>query len=118
MAVPWPSVLEDPLIQGLTRADAGATAELIGWFGVPAMAHGNVIEVATGQVGIEDACSGIRSFQATLMIALFLGEFYSLCAWRRVIFVVAGFALSMQFCATTVVRSQTHLRFPLCALRF
>jgi hypothetical protein len=26
-------------------------------------------------VGIDEACSGIRSLQATLMIALFFGEF-------------------------------------------
>ena len=97
VAVPWPSVLETPLIQALTRADAGATAELIGWFGVPAMAHGNVIEVATGQVGIADACSGIRSFQATLMIALFLGDFYCLNLPRRVFFVLCGFAMSLGF---------------------
>ena len=68
VAVPWPTVIEGPLIQGLTRADAGATCELLGWLGIPAMPHGNVIEVATGEVGIDEACSGIRSFQATLMI--------------------------------------------------
>ena len=78
VAVPWPTILEMPVIQGLTRADAGITVELLGWLGVPAMPHGNVIEVATGEVGIDEACSGIRSFQATLMISLFLGEFYRL----------------------------------------
>ena len=61
------------------------------------MPHGNVIEVATGMVGIDEACSGIRSFQATLMISLFLGEFYSLGASRRVLCVLAGFALSFVF---------------------
>ena len=86
-----------PLIQGLTRVDTNITAELLGWLGIPAMPHGNVIEVATGMVGIDEACSGIRSFQATLMISLFLGEFYSLGALRRVLCVFAGFALSFLF---------------------
>ena len=97
VAVPWPSHIEMPLIQGLTRVDTTAAAELLGWLGVPAMPHGNVIEVATGMVGIDEACSGIRSFQATLMISLFLGEFYSLGASRRVLCVLAGFALSFVF---------------------
>ena len=77
--MPWPSLLESPFIQGLTRAGYGVTTELLGWLGIPAIPHGNVIEVATGVVGIDEACSGIRSFQATLMISLFLGEFYG---WR------------------------------------
>jgi exosortase len=97
VAVPWPSLIEGPLIQGLTRADTSVTAELLGWVGIPAMPHGNVIEVATGVVGIDEACSGIRSFQATLMISLFLGEFYSLGVLRRVFCVFAGFALSFLF---------------------
>lgn len=97
VAVPWPTLVEGPLIQGLTRADAGATVELLGWLGIPAMPHGNVIEVATGEVGIDDACSGIRSFQATLMISLFLGEFYRLTFPRRLILVLGGFAMSFAF---------------------
>ena len=97
VAVPWPTGMETSLIQGLTRADTGITTELLGWIGIPAIPHGNVIEVATGMVGIDEACSGIRSFQATLMIALFLGEFYSLSAWRRALCVFAGFALSVLF---------------------
>jgi exosortase/archaeosortase family protein len=97
VAVPWPTLIEAPLIQGLTRMDTTFTAELLGWLGIPAMPHGNVIEVATGVVGIDEACSGIRSFQATLMISLFLGELYSLGALRRVFCVFVGFALSFLF---------------------
>ena len=97
VAVPWPTVIEGPLIQGLTRVDARATVELLGWLGIPAMPHGNVIEVATGVVGIDEACSGIRSFQATLMISLFLGELYQLNAARRWGLVLGGFAMSFLF---------------------
>jgi Transmembrane exosortase (Exosortase_EpsH) len=73
VAIPWPSLVEQPIIQTLTRASAAIVIELLGWMGVPAMAHGNVIEVSTGMVGIDEACSGIRSFQSSLMISLFLG---------------------------------------------
>ena len=89
--------METSLIQGLTRADTGITTELLGWIGIPAIPHGNVIEVATGMVGIDEACSGIRSFQATLMISLFLGEFYRLTVFRRAFLCLAGFALSFLF---------------------
>ena len=97
VAVPWPTFIEGPLVQGLMRANVGVTIALLGLAGVPAIQHGNVIEVASGMVGIDDACSGIRSFQATLMISLFLGELYALSARRRAHCVVAGFALAFLF---------------------
>ena len=65
--------------------------------GVPALLHGNVIEVSTGLVGIDEACSGIRSLQATLMIALLFGEYYRLAATRRGWLLVAGPALALFF---------------------
>ena len=97
VAVPWPTVIEGPLIQGLMRANVGVTIELLGLIGVPGLQHGNVIEIATGSVGIDDACSGIRSLQAALMLSLFLGELYALSAMRRVLCVCAGFALAFVF---------------------
>src|ERR1039458_7905528 len=97
VAIPWPSPIEAPIIQTLTRLSASITIEALGWLGVPAMAHGNVIEVATGMVGIDEACSGIRSFQSSIMISLFFGEFYALSRSRRWLLVPAGFVFSMAF---------------------
>jgi exosortase len=97
VAIPWPSLVEQPIIQNLTRLSAAIVTEALGLLGIPAMAHGNVIEVATGVVGIDEACSGIRSFQSSLMISLFLGEFYRLISWRRWLLIPIGFVLSMTF---------------------
>jgi exosortase len=97
VAVPWPSGIETFVIQSLMRLNSATTVELLGLFGVPALQHGNVIEVGSGMVGIDEACSGIRSLQATLMISLFLGEMYALSAWRRTFCVFAGFALAFAF---------------------
>jgi exosortase len=97
VAVPWPTVLEGPLIQTLMRANVAVSVELLNAFGIPALQHGNVIEVATGLVGIDEACSGIRSVQATLMLSLFFGEWYALSAMRRGLCVAAGFALAFVF---------------------
>jgi exosortase/archaeosortase family protein len=96
-AVPWFRGFEAWVIQSLTRANVATAIELLGVVGVPAVQHGNVMEVATGLVGVDDACSGIRSFQACLMIALFLGELYRLSVVRRLSLCLAGFALSFLF---------------------
>ncbi len=105
VAVPWPSGLESFLVQSFTRWNVAATVELLGMFGKPAIQHGNVIEIGTGMVGIDEACSGIRSFQATFMISLFLGEYYLLNARRRTMCVLAGFACSFIFnlCRTSLL---------------
>jgi exosortase len=97
VAVPWPTPAEDAVIQTLTRFNASLVMEVLNFAGVPALLHGNVIEISTGMVGIDEACSGIRSFQATLMMALFLGAFYRLCRARRWWLLGAGPALALAF---------------------
>ena len=97
VAVPWPTPVEQLVIQNLTRLNAGLVTEAMNFAGVPALQHGNVIEVSTGRVGIDEACSGIRSLQATLMIALFFGEFYRLGRAQRGGLLLAGSLLAMAF---------------------
>jgi exosortase len=96
-AVPWPTAFEQPIIQHLSRINAAIVVNVLGIIGVPAIQHGNVIEISTGMVGINDACSGIRSLQSSLMISLFLGEYYFMKSRRRVLLVLAGFILAMFF---------------------
>lgn len=97
VAVPWPTNLEQFVIQGLMRADALINVEVLNTIGIPAVQLGNVIEVGSGFVGIDEACTGIRSLQATFMVSLFLGEFYEFAVWRRIVLVVAGACLAF-FC--------------------
>ena len=97
VAVPWPTPAEGAVIQTLTRFNAGLAVEGLNFVGVPALSHGNVIEIGAGMVGIDEACSGIRSFQATLMIALFFGAFYQLHGARRWWLLGVGPALALAF---------------------
>ncbi len=94
VAVPWPVQLEQFVVQHLMRADAAVTISLLNFIGTLALQHGNVIELPTGQVGIDDACTGVRSLQATFMIALFLGAFYRMNGRRRLLLVVAAALLA------------------------
>lgn len=90
IAVPWPAQFEQAIVQGLMRADADIVVKVLNAMGTIAIQRGNVIELSTGLVGIADACTGIRSLQSTLMISLFLGEYYRMAAPRRVILVAAA----------------------------
>jgi exosortase len=88
--VPWPAGVEQVVTQGFMRTSTSATVWLLNTFSMPAMRHGNVIEIATGQLGIDEACSGIRSFPAALMFSIFLGELCRLTWRRRLVLIVCG----------------------------
>jgi exosortase/archaeosortase family protein len=55
---------------------------------------GRVIELAEGWVGIEEACSGLRSLQTVTMLALLLGELFRLRARRRLVLLAGAWGLA------------------------
>ena len=97
VAVTWPYRIEHSLTQGLMRLDTNITVEILGWLNIPAMQRGNLIELSTGTVGVNEACSGIRSFQSTLMAALLMGELYRLRLWARASLIGFGLVLAFGF---------------------
>jgi exosortase len=96
-SVPWPGPVEDFIIQGLTQTATLITVTSLNLIHISALQHGNLIEVKTGLLGIDEACSGIRSLEATLMVSLFLGELYRTNWQRRVLLTLCG-ALLAFFC--------------------
>ncbi len=102
LALPWPSGPEQTIVQGLQRGVAGIAADLMGVLGVPAEQQGNLIRVRGQLVGVNEACSGIRSLQTVLMAGLFLGELSRLSWTRRAALLGGGIAVAM---AANVFRS-------------
>src|SRR5882724_2359401 len=94
IAVPWVSPLEEPIVQGLMRVVAAISSELVALFGIPAQLEGNLIRVPNGLVGVNEACSGVRSLQTSLMIGLLFGELKRLSIFRRVMLVFAAAAIA------------------------
>ncbi len=90
VAIPWPMELEQWTIQGLMQFIAGLTVDVVDFLNIPAVQHGNLVEVNNGVVGIDEACSGIRSLQSAIMISLFLGELYRFSSARRVVLLAAS----------------------------
>jgi exosortase len=68
-------------------------------FGIAAIRHGNIIDLARTSVGVEEACSGIRS----LISCVFAGLFFSATLVRRplaravILLLAAPLALAMNF---------------------
>ena len=97
IAVPWPTLVEQPVIQLLTRGIVAATVELLNAFGMAALPRGNIIETAGGLVDVDEACSGVRSLQAALMLSLFFGELHRFTLSKRVALCGISFALACLF---------------------
>jgi exosortase len=95
--LPWPGGLENFLVQGLMQVVAWVTVGLLNLSHIAALQHGNLIEVKTGLLGIDEACSGIRSLQASVMVSLLLGELYRASFRRRTLFLLAGILIAF-FC--------------------
>ena len=103
VAVPWVTPIEGPIVQGLMRIVAGIATETIALFGVPAQLEGSVIRISSGVVGVNEACSGVRSLQTSLMIGLLFGELNRLSLRRRFALVAAAAGIAfLANCARTL----------------
>jgi exosortase len=89
-AVPWPTFFEEGITRVLTQLSTVATVCALNLVRIDAVQHGNLIGLRTGFVGMDEACSGIRSLQAVLMVTLFLGELYRTSFQRRYALALVG----------------------------
>ncbi len=95
LAVPWPSELEQAIVQSLMRVVAIISAEGMNLLGIPAHPQGNLVHIRDQTVGVDEACSGIRSLQTMLMVGLLLGELSRLRRSRRLVLLVGGVLVAL-----------------------
>ena len=74
IAVPMPGIFWNPIVLGLKGLVTFVNVELLNLLGIPAQQQGSVIQLPNCRVGVDEACSGIRSLQSSLMMALFIGD--------------------------------------------
>jgi exosortase len=89
-AVPYPWQIEQQLIRSLTGLVATLTRELFLLTGKPVELAGERLLLGHESVGIGDGCSGIRSLQSLVMVALFFGELLLLSWPRRIALLAIG----------------------------
>jgi len=95
VAIPWPTFVENyvsfPLMQVVTSWSVG----LLHLLGYPATAAGTTITLPNCTVGVEQACSGLRSLQTALMVGLAAGELARLSGWGRAVLLVVAFIMAL-----------------------
>jgi exosortase len=95
VAVPIPQILWSPVVLGLQALITSLNVETLNVLGIPATQSGNTIRLPQGVVGIDEACSGIRSLQSSIMAALFIADLTLQKRGAKLFFVLAGVALAM-----------------------
>lgn len=95
VGIPWPTFVENavsfPLMQSVTRWSVG----LIHLLGYPANAAGTTITLPNCTVGVEEACSGLRSLQTALMVGLAAGELKRLVPMARILLLMVAFVMAL-----------------------
>jgi exosortase len=95
IAVPIPKSLWNPIVLGLQTFVAILNVEALGLLGIPAERHAHVIQLPNGKVGVDEACSGVRSLQSSIMAALFIGDLTLRRTGWKVFFALGGIALAV-----------------------
>jgi exosortase len=95
VAVPWPRPQENAIMSWLMSHNTALCVEALHWLGYPAEQRGNLIAIPGSLLGVEEACSGIRSLQSNIMVALAVGEFFRLTVPRRIALFLLGLAAAL-----------------------
>ena len=94
VSAPMVSAVESQLNLFLLRKVVTVVAFVFDTLGLPIEQQGNVLVLPNGSVGVEDACSGIRSLTGCLFAGSFLAAVFLEQLWKKMALVVAamGFA--------------------------
>lgn len=84
-AVPLPELVYSGAAMPLQRLASGVATSLSQFLGVAVYRDGNIIQLATGPLGVAEACSGLRSISSLAVSALLLGYLEQSSLWARVV---------------------------------
>lgn len=86
--IPWPYRLEVQIVQSLTQVVVAFSLQGLHFLGYPVVLAGNSLTLGEMHIGVNEACSGIRSLQALFMVTLFLGSLFNQTVPRRLFTIV------------------------------
>lgn len=86
--IPWPYRLELLIVSNLTQVVVEFAVDGLHFLGYPVEVAGRSLVLGDLSIGVNEACSGIRSLQALFMVTLFLGSLFGQSVPRRTLAVV------------------------------
>jgi exosortase len=95
LAVPIPKVLWNPIVLGLQSLIVQLNIESLLLLGISASQSGNIIILGVETVGVDEACSGVRSLQSTVMVTMFVSYFVFNRQSQRLVLIISGVGLAI-----------------------
>ncbi|MFT4902068.1 MAG: exosortase [Lentimonas sp.] len=102
ISAPLVSVLETQIRVFLLMKVTVVIFHLVDFLGFEIEREGNVLLLPDGQVGVEEACSGIRSLTACLFAGSFLAAVFLNRLWKKILLVLAAMCFAV---LTNMLRS-------------
>ena len=102
ISAPLASAVESAVSLFLLQKVVAVVFAIFSLLGFPLVREGNVLVLPHGQVGVEDACSGIRSLTGCLFAGSFLAAVFLERFWKKVLLVAAALVLAF---LTNLLRS-------------
>lgn len=81
--IPIPAVVYNQITFPLQLFASRVAEMVLGWFGIPVLRDGNVLELASQKLSVAEACSGIRSLMSLTFLALVYSYFFDKKVWMR-----------------------------------
>ena len=95
LAIPLPTILFNRITLPLQLFASSIASTLLPLAGVPVLRDGNVIGLASMQLEVAEACSGIRSLLSLFTVALMMGYFLERSTWRRLLLALVSIPVAI-----------------------
>ncbi|MGB0372755.1 MAG: exosortase/archaeosortase family protein [Opitutales bacterium] len=102
ISAPLLSVLENNISLFLLNRVTEIVFAVFEFLGYALVREGNILTLPQGQVGVADACSGIRSMTACLFAGSFLGAVFLQKFWKKALLIVVAMCFAF---FTNILRS-------------
>lgn len=103
LMIPIPVILFNKITFPLQLLASKVAAATLPLFGVPVLREGNVITLASMQLEVAEACSGIRSLMTLAALAIIYGYLMEKRLWIRWVLVLASLPIAVAANSTRII---------------
>ena len=96
VAIPWPLSTDLKLTLWFQEKVSSIIVDTLLILEHDAKLQGTIIDIGHfGQIGVDQACSGIQGLQASVVVTLFLGAYYYFSPIHRLVFTISGILVAV-----------------------
>jgi exosortase len=95
LMIPIPQIIMNQITIPLQAVASASATAMLSQFGVPVLREGNILHLPAIDLGVAEACSGIRSLMALGTLSIIYGYLMDTRVWVRVALVLASIPIAV-----------------------